>query len=52
MALDTLALKELTRERAVATTPPTDSNFEIYTNATLLQLGLSNPNRIQIEQVR
>ena len=52
VALDTLALKELARERAAAMTPPTQSNLEIYTNATLLQLGFSNPNRIQIEKVR
>jgi len=27
------------------------SNFEIYTNATLLQLGEDNPQLIQIEKI-
>ena len=52
VALDTLALKELGRERKVVSAPELSSNFEIYTNATLLQLGISNPARIQIENVR
>jgi hypothetical protein len=52
VALDTLALKELGRERKVVSAPELYSNFEIYTNATLLQLGISNPARIQIENVR
>ena len=52
VALDTLALKELARERERFDTALAPSNFEIYTNATLLQLGISNPARIQIETVR
>ncbi len=52
VALDTLALKELARERDHFAVPPAKSNFEIYTNAALLQLGIANPARFQIEQVR
>ncbi|MDR3458227.1 MAG: hypothetical protein P4N60_12325 [Verrucomicrobiae bacterium] len=52
VALDTLALKELSRERQLVAAAEAPSNFEIYTNATLLQLGISNPARIQIETVR
>jgi len=52
VALDTLALKELLRERQFVDAAEVPSNFEIYTNATLLQLGISNPARIQIENVR
>jgi len=52
VALDTLALKELARERQRVDAPRLSSNFEIYTNATLLQLGISNPARIVIEHVR
>ncbi len=51
VALDTLALKELARERNRFDIPPVKSNFEIYTNAALLQLGIANPARIQTEKV-
>jgi len=52
VALDTMALQELARERNHFYAPPANSNFEIYTNATLLQLGISNPAWFQVEQVR
>ena len=52
VALDTLALKELARERRVLNIPALPSNFEIYTNAALLQLGINDPTRILIEKVR
>ena len=52
VALDVLALKELARERRVFDAPPLPANFQIYTNATLLQLGIGNPARIQIENVQ
>lgn len=54
VALDTLALKELERERRKFNpdAPPFHSNFTIYTNASLLQLGISDPARIQVREVR
>jgi Domain of unknown function (DUF362) len=51
VALDTLALKELSRERKLAEVTPLPSNFEIYTNATLLQLGISDPAKIQLQAI-
>ena len=51
VALDVLSLKELARERKMLDVPPLPSNFEIYTNATLLQLGVDNPELIQIEKI-
>jgi hypothetical protein len=51
VALDTLALKELARERAAVNAPRMPANFEIYTNATLLQLGISDPARIQVQKI-
>jgi len=51
VALDTLALKQLARERQQFNAPPGNSNFEIYTNATLLQLGIDDPARIQTERI-
>ena len=52
VALDTLALKELMLQRRVVGAPPMPTNFAIYTNAVLLQLGVNDPSRIQIERVQ
>jgi len=51
VALDVLSLKELSRERRAVDVPPMFTNFEIYTNATFLQLGLSNPEQFQIDKI-
>lgn len=51
VALDTLGLNELLRERRNANSTPQPSNFEIYTNAALLQLGVRDPAKIQIERI-
>jgi hypothetical protein len=52
VALDTLALKELARDRKKFNIPPLPANYQIYTNAVLLQLGLNDPARIVIEKVK
>jgi hypothetical protein len=52
VALDTLALKELARDRKKFNIPPLPANYQIYTNAVLLQLGLNDPARIMIEKVK
>jgi Domain of unknown function (DUF362) len=52
VALDTLALKELARERQVTGIPPARSGYGIYTNAVLLQLGINDPARIQVDKVK
>ena len=52
VALDTLALKELDRERRAAAAPGFKPNLELYANAALLQLGVNDPAKIQIEKVR
>jgi hypothetical protein len=51
VALDTLALKELMLQRRELNAPPMPANYAIYTNAVLLQLGVNDPSRIQIEKV-
>jgi len=51
VALDTLALKELIRERKVVSAPQLKTNFQIYTNAALLLLGINDPARIHVEKV-
>lgn len=52
VALDTLALKELVRARNQASIPPLPANYQIYTNAVLLQLGINDPARILVEKVK
>jgi hypothetical protein len=52
VALDVLALKELAREAKTFATKPLPTNFEIYTNAALLQLGTSDPAQIQTEKIQ
>ena len=52
VALDTLAVRELERERRAANAPEFTPHLEIYTNAVLLQLGVSDPAKIQVEKIK
>jgi hypothetical protein len=52
VALDTMAVRELERERRAANAPEFTPHLEIYTNAVLLQLGVSDPAKIQVEKVK
>ncbi len=52
VALDTMAVAELARERRALGAPEFKPDLEIYTNAVLLQLGASDPEKIQVENVR
>ena len=51
VALDTLGQKELEQERRNQNASKTPSNYKIYTNAVLLQLGVSDPGRMKIEKL-
>jgi hypothetical protein len=51
VALDTMALKELMLQRQLLNAPVLPTNFAIYTNATLLELGVNDPSRIKMEKV-
>jgi hypothetical protein len=48
VALDTLAIRELDRERQSIKAPGFKPNPELYANAALLQLGVNDPARIQV----
>jgi len=52
VALDTMAVQELARERRAASAPEFTPHLEIYTNAVLLQLGVSDPAKIQVEIIK
>lgn len=52
VALDTLALKELDRERREFDAPEFKPSLALYANATLLQLGVNDPAKIRVEKLR
>lgn len=51
VALDVLSIDELNRQRELAKIAPATSNFEIYTNASLLELGVSDLKKIDLIRV-
>jgi hypothetical protein len=51
VALDMLSLEELDRQRQLAKVPAVKTNRELYANASLLELGVSDEKRIQIENI-
>ena len=52
VALDTMAVRELDRERRAAKAPEFRPHLEIYTNAVLLQLGVSDPAKIKVDKIK
>ncbi len=52
VALDTLAIKELDRERRTRQAPEFKPNLGIYANAALLQLGVNDPAKIRVEKLQ
>ena len=51
VALDILSIEELDRRRKMAGFIPLKRNFELYRNASLLELGVSDRPRIQVIHV-
>lgn len=52
VALDMLSVKELDRQRRAARAPYVKPNFELYVNANLLELGVNEVTRIQVEALK
>ena len=52
VALDMLSIKELDRQRRAAHAPYVKPNLELYRNATLLELGVSDVTRIKVETLK
>jgi hypothetical protein len=48
VALDVLSIQELNRQRLAARIPGTTTNLLIYTNASLLEIGISDPAKIDV----
>jgi hypothetical protein len=51
VALDRLALRELDKQRRASNAPAVSQNLELYDTAALLQLGVSDLRRIQVDKV-
>jgi len=51
VALDVLSIQELDRQRQLAHAPPVKPNLKLYSNAALLQLGVDDLKRIQVDAV-
>jgi len=49
VALDTLSVREIERQRQSAKVPSPRLNWDLYQNASLLQLGINDPRQIQIQ---
>jgi hypothetical protein len=52
VALDVLAIQELDREREARKMSAANPNLELYHNASLLELGVSDPAKVQIDLVK
>ena len=52
VALDVLSLRELKRQRESAGILERPLNFQIYTNATVLDLGISDPRKIDLTLIQ
>ena len=52
VALDMLSVKELDRQRRATRSPYIKPNFELYVNAALLELGINDVTKIQVETLK
>jgi uncharacterized protein (DUF362 family) len=52
VALDVLSIQELDRQRKAAGVTAVKNNLELYHNATLLEIGVSDLQKIQVERLR
>ncbi len=52
VALDVLSLRELDHLREAAKAPVVKPNLDLYNNAALLELGVSDPKKIQTERLQ
>jgi len=52
VALDVLSIQELERRRELAQAPAAKSDLQLYQNASLVEIGTSNPQSIEVEWVK
>ncbi len=51
VALDVLSIQELDRQRRLANAPTVKPNLKLYSNAALLQLGVDDLRRIEVDTI-
>ena len=51
VALDVLSIQELDRQRKAASARAVKTNLELYQNASLLEIGVSDPHHIDVTRV-
>ena len=51
VALDVLSIQELDRQRKAANDRAVKANFELYQNASLLEIGVSDPRHIDVTRL-
>jgi len=51
VALDVMSLQDLDRQRAAAAAPPAKERLDLYHNAALLELGVSDLKRIDVDRM-
>ena len=52
VALDVLSILDLEKQRMANGSPDVTTNMDLYSNAALLELGVSDPKKIRIETIR
>jgi hypothetical protein len=52
VALDVLSIQELNKQRKASKAPPVKVNWDLFGNAALLELGVSDTNKIQIVRMQ
>jgi Domain of unknown function (DUF362) len=52
VALDVLSIQELDHQRRVNKAPPVKANPDLFSNAALLELGVSDPKKIHVINLR
>ena len=48
VALDVLSLDEINHQQQLAGVPATNTNMDMFNNASLLEIGVSDTNRIDV----
>jgi Domain of unknown function (DUF362) len=51
VALDVLSIQELDAQRQAANVPPVKANLDLYNNAELIELGVSDLRRIHVQNI-
>ena len=51
VALDVLSIQELERQRKAANARAVKTNLELYQNASLLEIGVSDPRHIDVTRL-